>query len=254
MAESNVDKKHAPSKERLRQARKRGEVPHARDTVSGAAAVVAVLVLLAAGAWARDTFSGLLDALLALLRHRDPAEAAILALRVAGFSVFPLIAVVVAVPALAALVVAFAVTGPVFSAQPLTPQLQRVNPVAGFGRIFSAIGLFNVAKGLVGVVVLVAVALALIASWLGRAAALWHAGPAAALVAVATMLGTLVGALTVTGLVLSIPDLMINRWQFKREHRMDDAELKREHRDQDGDPAVKAELRRQQREAYEAGA
>src|SRR5689334_15754794 len=57
----------------------------------------------------------------------------------------PLLLLVVAMAVLASLVQ----TGPVFTFFPLKPQLDRLNPVAGFKRLFSMRMLFELSKNLV---------------------------------------------------------------------------------------------------------
>lgn len=247
MSDSNVEKRHAPTDERLRQARERGEVPHASDTVAAAAVVGVVLTLLASAAVFRDRFGLLLDRLIMLTRLRDDGRTPSLALRTMGQDVFLLLVPVSVISVLVAILVAFAVTGPVWSAKPLAPQFMRINPFEGLKRIVSVQTAFSLLKGLVTVALLTAVVVGLLWSWPARLASIWRSAPMDALASLATLLGVLVVILAVASLLASLPDLWFQRWSFRRGHRMDDAELRRESKDQEGDPHQKAARRSQHR-------
>jgi type III secretion protein U len=244
MAESNADKKHAPSAQRLREARRRGEVPHAADTVAASGVAALVIVLVAIGPTAFERFGGLLEHLLLLVRHRPGVDATGIALRLVAQELMPFVLPIVLVPALAALLAAFVVSGPVMSFVPLMPRLERLNPAEGLKRVVSVQGLFNVAKGLLTVGVLLLTGAGLLLAWPKLLVAFWRATPEAMLASLSVLLATLVGTLVLVALVLSLPDLMFQRWQFKRQQRMDDTELRRESRDQDGDPQQRGERRR----------
>ena len=244
MAESNADKKHKPSAQRLREARKRGEVPHAADTVAASGVAVLVIVLVAIGPRAFERFGWLLEQLLVLVRDRPGVDATGIALRLVAQELMPFVLPIVLVPALAALLVAFVVSGPVMSFHPLAPQLERLNPAEGLKRIVSVQGLFGAAKGLLTVGLLLLTGAVLMLAWPKVLVALWRATPEAMLASLAVLLATMVGTLVLVALVLSLPDLLFQRWQFMREQRMDDTELRRELRDQDGDPHQRSERRR----------
>lgn len=248
MAESNAHKKHLPTARRLLEARRRGEVPHAADTVSAAALIAATLASAAIAPLVRERFGGWIDTLLALSRRVDDPAALAAAMRIVSTEIAPLLVAIAGLPAIAALVVAFVISGPVLSGQPLAPRAERVSPAAGLRRIFSALGLFNVVKGLVGVTVSVATAVLLLRGWVREVAGLWQADASGALATVTTLLLLLSCVLAVATLVLSVPDLIFQRWHFLREKRMDDTELKREQKDQSGDPEQKAERKRLHRD------
>jgi flagellar biosynthesis protein FlhB len=139
-------------------------------------------------------------------------------------------------------------TGPIFSFKPLKPKGERINPVAGFKRVFSKKMLFEAFKSLLKLGILGGVAVAFFF-------ALWPQLPAAesadtALVqqwfgdnAIA-LLFRLGLALVLIGLL----DLLYTRHKYKDDMMMSRRELKEEVKRREGDPLIRAKLRELQRE------
>jgi flagellar biosynthetic protein FlhB len=164
-------------------------------------------------------------------------------------------AVIVAPAILAALILgvfaAAVQTGFLVAPQALAPQWNRVSPASGFARLFSRRAAFDVTKGLLKLAILgiIGFVLARGALFDGTAAALSRMGLMAAL---ATFLGLLwrfglwVG---IALLVLGVADFAFQRYEHERELRLSASELRRETRESEGDPHVRARLRKAQRVA-----
>jgi type III secretion protein U len=105
-------------------------------------------------------------------------------------------------------------------------------------------GLFDVVKGLVGVAAIFAAGLVTLRVRLGPIASTWDAPAAAALASAASAVGLLLVVLSAVALLVSVPDLMFQRWWFRRQQRMSREELEREMKDTDGNPEVKRERMR----------
>lgn len=139
-------------------------------------------------------------------------------------------------------------TGPIFSAEPLKPKFERINPVAGFKRVFNKRMLFEALKSLVKLAFFGAIAYAFFA-------ALWPGLPFVATsdlgqqmhwlgsngVAMLFRLGL---ALVVVGLI----DMAFVRWQFGQQMKMSRREMKEEVKRREGDPQIRAKIRELQRE------
>ena len=139
-------------------------------------------------------------------------------------------------------------TGPIFTFKPLKPKGERINPIAGFKRIYSMKLLFDAFKSLLKLGILGGVAVAffftlwpqlpdaespdtgVVQSWFGT-----HA------VALLFRLGL---ALVLIGLL----DLLYTRHKFGKDMMMSRRELKEEHKRREGDPLIRAKLRELQRE------
>jgi flagellar biosynthesis protein FlhB len=163
-------------------------------------------------------------------------------------SFLALLAPVLVVGAVLAILANFVQTGPIFSFKPLKPKGERLNPIAGFKRIYNAKMLFETAKGLLKLLVLGGICVLfffglwpqlqgaesadthVVQGWLGANA-----------IALLFRLGL---ALVLIGLL----DLAYTRYKFGKDMMMSRRELKEEVKRREGDPLVRAKLRELQRE------
>lgn len=241
MADSNADKPFEPTAHRLSKARERGQVPIAADTIATAAVLALALTLIAVGPWAFMRFGLLFERMIVLAALQDSAPAVLAGLWAGLYTLAPVVGVVVCVPAVVALGVGFVLTGPVASFEPLAPKFERLNPAEGLKRIFSLKGLFGLVKGLIGVAAIFAAGVLTLRARLGPIASTWDAPAVAALASTASAIAILLVALAAVALAVSVPDLLFQRWQFRRDQRMSHEEMRRELKDTEGDPEVKAE-------------
>jgi flagellar biosynthetic protein FlhB len=146
------------------------------------------------------------------------------------------------VVAIVALVGTLAQVGLVFTTDPLKPKWERVNPGAGFKRLFSVKSLWETGKQLVTMVVVLAIAVPAVVgtsrSLLGSTFGLGEAigavtGTALQLVRLVAVIGTLIG----------VADYAWSRFNLLRDNKMTKQEVKQEMRESEGDPHVKAKLR-----------
>jgi flagellar biosynthetic protein FlhB len=138
--------------------------------------------------------------------------------------------------------------GWVLSAEPLKIDPARINPAAGFQRVFSWRTLFDTARACVKLVVLVAVA------WFALRALIPQFHQLAAMPA-RGFLHTLVEDVGAVGLkmaaallLIAVVDLLHTRAEFGRKMRMSRREIRDEHKNREGDPRIRSRLRELRRE------
>ena len=252
--DSSEEKTLSPSKKKLEDARKKGQVPHSKDLVSAAtlvagagAAWVAAGALCAGGAAMLDAAgqaAGLgLGPGLRLMRG--------VVADTFMHTALPVLATVTAAAVLANLVV---LRGLVFSVDPVAPKLSHVSPAEGFQRLFKAKQLVELAKGVFKLALLAAALVLVLRGGLRPLAA----APGCGIGCVIGATQALTLALLVTSALVFVVagglDVLLQRWLFTREQRMGVSEQKRERKEQDGDPKIKAERQRLAREATHAPA
>jgi len=126
-----------------------------------------------------------------------------------------------------------------FATKKLAPDLSRLDPIAGFGRLFSFDRLFSVGRAL---------AAASFVAWLttstlrASAADLANStGRLDAAIALATHLAKILTRdAALVGLAVAELDLIVTRRSWMKRLRMSKDDVKRERKDSDGDPQVKA--------------
>jgi len=240
----DLDRNEPATEFKLEKARRRGSVPRSNDlTFAG--------VLLAAVACVHGLAqASLIDGALMLRRglgfaSREELSTASALAYAETLVVQVLIAVtpIVAVLWLVAASIAAAQARGVLTAEPLKPDLSRLNPATGLKRLFSVRALHDLVRSTVK---LVAIATAM-AVW-G-----WHHLDAMLRLAAASPAGVLEGGLALLGsafallagllVALAILDWGFNRWEFMRQMRMSKREVKDEHKEREGDPRIRARLR-----------
>lgn len=244
MAEQDDDKTEAPTPRRLEQAREKGDIVYSAE-VGAALSLIAATAIVAF--MSGPVMTQLAQGFVGFLAMPDQlsAEPASLRAIMIGVAVKLLAVLGLACLALAAAGVAarYVQDRPTFTAQRLTPKLQKLNPVEGFKRVFgkqaAAAFLKSMAK-----FVLVGAVLAW-ALW-PRDAELENISlldPAALLPFIKTKVVAILMAVASAAAVLAAVDYAATRQSYLKRLRMSRRELKEELRQNEGDPLVKAKLR-----------
>ncbi|WP_431289857.1 flagellar biosynthesis protein FlhB [Burkholderia cepacia] len=246
--ESDLDKTEAATPRRREKAREEGQVARSRELASFA--------LLAAGfygAWLLAGPSG--DHLQAMLRGAflfDRATAfdtnrMLSAAGSASLEGFAALLPLLALTGVAALLAPMALGGWLISQKTFELKFDRLNPISGLGRIFSIQGPIQLGMSLAKT--LVVGVIGGVAIWrskdelLGLAMQPLGVALPDALHLVAVCCGTTVAGM----LVVAALDVPYQIWQYNKKLRMTKEEVKREHRENEGDPHVKGRIRQQQR-------
>lgn len=158
--------------------------------------------------------------------------------------VAPLMAVAVLVGVAAQLVQ----VGFLFSSEPLKPKLERINPIAGFKRLASRRALVDLLKALMKIGIVGFIAYREVRQAIDVLPSLTSVplGDAVAVVGdIVWRTGIYIG---VALLVVAVLDYMYQRLEHERSLRMARQEVKEELKQVEGDPQLRARIRRRQRE------
>ncbi len=251
MAESTDDRdeRRLPASERkLQQARERGQVPRSREAGHAAALLAALACVALYGPSFAERALALVRGTLRFDRAltREP-ERALAAAAAAGGEALWAVLPLLAAPLAASLAATLAIGGLVFSSKPVTPDLSRVDPVAGLGRLFSIESLIDLGRLAVIALAVGAAGAWIAAGGLGQFAA--YAGmPLPAALATAGR-DLRFGVLAIAGVVVAaaLADAPLQVWRFRRQMRMTPAEARQEHKESEGDPLLKGRIRERQR-------
>lgn len=231
------DKTEEPTPKRLRKAREDGDTPQSAFASQAVGFVVAVALAPAALA---TLFARSSDAVRAAVAQAGEARPSTTLDALALGSGF----VAVTVPLLAGVGLAGAVTsfvqgGGVFAPKRLAPDLSKLDPIAGLRKLVSLDRVVAVLRAALfggAATVLAYQALVAHASELaGTTGDLARAGALAVSVA-----RELVSRIAILGLFLGVLDIVIVRRQWLGRLRMSKDEVKREHKESEGDPELKA--------------
>lgn len=233
-----------PSQRRLDQAAERGDVAKSQEMPVFFALGALTLALMVASEWSARTLSTNLRFFLASPHLVPDDGAAFLASgRHALATALRVLSVPVGIVVIAALGAGLLQHKPVWSFEPLKPTWSRLSPASGLTRIMGREALLNFGKGLLKIVVVGVV----------TAVALWgerERVDALVSLQVAELVQFMAGvALRMLGLalaiyaVLALGDFVLTRFKWLKRQRMTKQEVKEEHKDQEGNPEIKARLR-----------
>jgi type III secretion protein U len=243
MADENEQKALPPSSKKLRDARRKGQVSHSRDFISGFTLTIMLVYLWLAMPALGDRLSELVDIIsnsvdlpFAEAGSRDLILSAEVLLRVS----LPLAAVVVIGGVLAGVA---STLGPVFSFELVKPKFEHINPMDGFKRIFSVRNFVEFARSTAKVVALGTAFLLVLRGAVGPLFEMPVCG--AQCIAMAAMQTAMPFAITaaIAFMVVGLLDLLVQRRLFLRDMRMTRTESKREHKELEGDPLIRGQLR-----------
>ena len=242
-----------PSQYRLEEFRKQGRVSQSRE-LNG------MMALLAAGVAAYMMSAGTGAHLVEFMREAfrtDVVSRADLAhgslLETTLMKVLQLIMWVTLPVALASLVVgvlaSFSQIGSVFSSEPITPDLKRVDPIQGFLRFFTLKFLLDSLRLTAKIVVSAMVAYMIVKATVIDSPRYILQDPMSLFEGFSASGRTVFLSLFGVFLVFSGLDYWLQRWEFMKQARLTKQEAKQESKEHDGDPLLKARVRAIQRDA-----
>jgi flagellar biosynthetic protein FlhB len=242
MADENKTEPATPRKRR--KAREKGQVARSVEVVS------AVTLLLVFGAvsllqgYMGDTFNRLFRQLVGNAGGMDISTETLpgifnLVITMTLTLLGPVLIVVFA----AGLLSSMAQVGLVFSSDPITPKLDRINPINGFKRLFSLRAAFDTLKNLLKILAVAVIVVMILRAEAPVLLMLSGMTPEAAFAAVfriALKIGFVSSAVL---LILALLDYAYQRFEFEKGVRMSKREVKDEMKEQEGDPLIKRRLR-----------
>jgi flagellar biosynthesis protein FlhB len=139
--------------------------------------------------------------------------------------------------------------GPIFSFFPLKPDLNKINPIAGFKRLFSARLLIEAVKTVLKFILFGFVLFKFIEGEVIRLIIAFNIMPSSIGLLLMPELKSMLLKLLLCLAIVAILDLMFTRWEYAKRLRMSRRDITDEHKRREGDPRVKSRIRELQREA-----
>jgi len=257
MAENNEDRNPEDLSEeaspyRLEEYRKKGQVAQSRELVALAMALAMGLAVFALAPsiaeqlvrFMKETFSNDLA-----MKPGDQMQA------IAGAKFIQMLKVFAAV-GLPVSVIGFVLgiaghlsqIGFLFTTEPLNPDLEKINPIAGLKRMFSVRNLIETARVTVKGIILCFVAYVMIKNFILKSPVLIFRNPTAIFEVLSstgkTLFVTLCGILAVFAGI----DFVLQKRDYGKQVRVTKQEAKQESKEQEGDPLVKSRIRSIQRD------
>jgi flagellar biosynthetic protein FlhB len=244
---SSEDKTEAASPRRIEKAREDGQVARSKEMNTFAMLLVGVVALWAMGAGFYSRLGQVMEQ--ALLFDRSQAfDTARMLSAVWNFaeqgllSLLPLFLLMV-VTAIAASTL---LGGLVISFKALSPKLSRLNPITGLGRLFSTKVLAELGKAVAKALLVGLVAFFFLKSHVAQLLDLSDMPIQQALASSMQLVAKACILIVMSLIVVVGLDVPFQLWTYYKNLRMSKEEQRQEHKESDGDPQLKARIRRQQ--------
>lgn len=157
------------------------------------------------------------------------------------------VAVAVAAPLVLMMVAAIAghlIQHPLFfSGEQMKPKLEKISPLAGLKRLFSPEALMNFVKGLLKIGLVGTIMMTVLWPERDRLEALVTIDIAKLLSVTQALSMNMIGSMLAVMFLVAAGDYLWSRHRWMQKHRMSIQEIKEEHKQSEGDPAIKAKIR-----------
>ncbi|MDO8494426.1 MAG: EscU/YscU/HrcU family type III secretion system export apparatus switch protein [Deltaproteobacteria bacterium] len=239
--QGSQEKTEDATPKRLREARKKGQVAKSRDlnTIVILVAACALIVFMAPtiGRQLRELLVGSFR----FVSYVDIPNESILQFLSEAFwtfiwTIFPYIFIVGAV----AIFVGFIQIGPVFSTEPLKLQWKRINIIENVKNMAKITTLVELIKNVVKIVLIFLIAYYVVKANLQQLMLTISSSLDQSAEIGSSMIVTFMLRVFALFIIIAIIDVMVQRWHYKKQLRMTKDEVKREYKQDEGDPIIKS--------------
>jgi len=147
----------------------------------------------------------------------------------------------------------FGQVGFVLSTESMSPKLEKINPAAGFKRIFSRRGLMEGAKALAKLGIFANLSYTAIATDWNKLIGLVWLHPSQAATALGVLLHGLLVKVAFVWFVIACLDYFFQRKEVEKQLKMTKQELKQEMKEQEGSPEIKSAMFQKRRQLLKGG-
>lgn len=247
MSDDNSDKSEQPSEKRLEDARQKGQVAQSKDLTKFCMLASVAEIAFISESWWRQSIHTLMD--LALSRIGQPFRTSWMALYSAGgtmllivFFTFFIVCIIVATAA------SWGQFGMLFTAETVTPNFDKLNPVNGFKQIFTKKKVKELFLTMFKAAVIGFIVYVLVRDHLPAIVSLSGGEPKDIYFGFISFLRSVFHIILGVCLVLAVMDFAVQRQAHIKSLMMDREDMKKEYKESEGDPMVKGKRKQLARE------
>lgn len=234
------EKTEEASPERLRQAREKGQVAKSQDMIAGLLFISTFMVLAFT---LRDTLISMEDYIRRALIVGTSMEPGLATVLNAAYDIFMTVMKaslpVLGVALLMGLVSNYMQVGFLFTAEPLKPELQKINPISGLKNMVSKKKLVELLKQLLKFTIIAYICYSSIHERSRDVVMLSRMPLHHSITVAGDILYRMTIKVAAVFLVIAVADFFYQRWQFKKDNMMSKYDVKQEYKQSEGDPEMK---------------
>jgi flagellar biosynthesis protein FlhB len=247
--EDGQERTEQPTTKRLDEAKRKGQVPRSRELNTMAVTLVGVVTLVAMSRSLGNSLSQMMSQRFVLTRQEIfDVNAMFTHLGEGVGQMFLSLAPFFLLVIVAAIGSSVALGGFSFSGEAMTPKLDKLSPLKGLKRVFSAKGLVELLKAMAKFILIGGITLLLLDNTLDRYLALHNMDIDQAISRLDGLIGWSVTLLASSLILIAAIDVPFQLWEHNRQLKMTRQEVRDEMKETEGRPEVKGRIRQLQRE------
>lgn len=246
MADEAGEKTEAPTPKRLQDAVKKGDVLKSREFATALVVLAGVAWLVFFGADLIAACKGVMAESFRFTRGDVEDFQPFRPLAAAGWKLMPALGALFAITVVAGVLSQAGLGSLRFNAGLMAPKGNRINPASGLKRIFGMHGWMELGKSLLKVALLGGVGVWLLMESSRMTLGLARTNLGAAVSALGGTLTTLLIVMAMGLVAIAMLDVPLQMFQRTRKLRMSKQEQKDEHKESEGNPEIKAQIRARQ--------
>lgn len=243
------EKTEAATPHKRQEVRKKGQVAKSGELGTAAVVLTGFFVIKLCMNFAIERFGLLMQHLLSSISFWQGDQETILSLFIlvlkeTGIILLPIFGALLVISITANLVQ----VGFMFNMTLIQPQLNRINPLEGFKRIFSRRALIEFLKSMLKVIIIGWIVYAEMYKRISLLANLSQYNLMHTVSLVNDSVFDIVQTIGLLLLLIALVDYLYQRWEFEKSIRMTKQELKEDYKQTEGDPKIRSRIRQRQRE------
>lgn len=250
MAEQNSsqEKTEEASEQKLRKSKQDGQVARSKDVATTVSLIATLFILKYSAGLFLEGMNDIFRLSYIQFNHSEIGLDDLDTLL--GYTIIAFIKLLAPLLLTSVLVIALSLFpgGWVFASKNFMPQMSKLNPITGIGRIFSAQNWTDLLKSILKIFVVLLAGYLLIRNAMPEFMALQRSSVAEALQGAFSLAFDLILVMLAIFVVFSFIDIPLQRFLFLKKMRMTKQERKEEHKNQEGRPEVKARIKQLQRQ------
>jgi flagellar biosynthetic protein FlhB len=245
---SSQEKTEEASEQKLRKSKQDGQVARSKDVATTVSLIATLFILKYSAGLFLEGMNDIFRLSYIQFNHSEIGLDDLDTLL--GYTIIAFIKLLAPLLLTSVLVIALSLFpgGWVFASKNFMPQMSKLNPITGLGRIFSAQNWTDLLKSILKIFVVLLAGYLLIRNAMPEFMALQRSSVAEALQGAFSLAFDLILVMLAIFVVFSFIDIPLQRFLFLKKMRMTKQERKEEHKNQEGRPEVKARIKQLQRQ------
>ncbi len=249
MAESSQEKTEDATPKRLREARKKGDVSKSKD-LSTVVVMIAVFVAIALSVgFISNEIKELMRFAFEMIGKGQTDPTYFVELGKRSVVVFFKVLIPVFISAMVSgLVIGFLQVGALFTTEPLMPKFEKLNPLEGLKNMFKLQTFVELLKNVIKLLLVFYLAYTTLLKYIESVLLSPRIHLIQTMILASDIVYSFFLKVAILFLFISVLDMGFQRWNYMKKMRMSKDEVKREYKQDEGDPQIKGERRRLHRD------